>query len=177
LFFYCHTLHDVFVRPLQHVHLDARLSRQSVGNMNADQRDGQSSSPALASRRTRRASTLTRSRGDSTTLTSHQRRSSVQTPAQQQEAHPHQADSPNCLCTACHLRVAVFPRRRDGIILLPFPWEPPSDSADEVSRDAPQLPGEMVHHVHRIAEATRNVDCKSFHLRYHSLWLVLTKSG
>jgi len=139
--------------------------------MNADPRSpfgAPGSSPALASRRTR-ASTQTRSRENSTTLVSttfpRQRRSSLQVQVQPHESHSHRADSPSCLCAACHLRPAVFPRRQDGRIVLPVFWNSPSGSGREVSR-APQLPGEMEDHVPNVAETTRSDACKPFLLSY-----------
>jgi hypothetical protein len=124
-----------------------------------------SSSPALVSRRMR-ASTQTRSRGNSTTLTSaalpHQRRSSLQI---HDIIHPHQSDSPNCLCTACHLRTAIFPRRQDGRIVLPILWHSLSNSAAEISRGAAQLP-EMESHVPNVVETTRDDACEFFLLSH-----------
>ncbi len=86
--------------------------------------------PSASSRRPWRSTTLS---NNSTVLSSartHPRQFSLQLRQEESQSqlsdYPHLADSPNCLCTVCHLRDAVFPRRQDGKIVLPAPWHLPS---------------------------------------------------
>lgn len=147
--------------------------------MNADPRmpiGTPDASPALSTRRTRRASIQTRR--NSATISSatlpHQRPSSLHRQAYQQGTQMHDGDSPNCMCTACHLNPAVFPRRQDGRIVLPIPWLLSSES---VPRPAPQnlpgLSGEIEDHVPNVAEATRTDDCKPFYLPFSFVFRIL----
>ncbi|PPQ66644.1 hypothetical protein CVT24_006936 [Panaeolus cyanescens] len=64
-------------------------------------------------------------------------RSQSTVPSSSVQQYPHQPGDPECRCPACHLKNELFPRTRDGKIVLPSPWSATSRVQTPVAMPRP----------------------------------------